>query len=272
MNSIALSLIAFAIIFGGTLLGMFLRTVLSDHHLSADSRDVMKLVTNMIAMMAAVLLVGAHAARAEDRVVIADFSSAVVAGGVPAGWELSEKSGKADLAVVKDEGVSAVRFRSAATSFSLQKKVKVALKEFPMLTWEWKVTALPVGGDFRKSETDDQAAQLFIAFSKTKAIVYVWSSTVQKGQMASTSPAPFMNVKVVVVQSGPEKLGKWVSERRNVYQDYKKLFGSKPPATSGIRLQINSQHTKTKAESYFANVAFEAGARQGAKVQATKPK
>jgi hypothetical protein len=224
------------------------------------------------AVMAAALLVGAHAARAEDRVVIADFSSAVTAGGVPAGWELSEKSGKADLAVVKDDGVSAVRFRSANTSFSLQKKVKVDLKKFPMLAWKWKVTKLPVAGDFRKSGTDDQAAQLFVAFSKSKAIVYVWSSTVPKGLMQSTSPAPFMTVKVVVVQSGPEKLGKWVSERRNVYQDYKKLFGSEPPKVSAIRLQINSQHTGTTAESYFANVAFGEGAKQGAKGQATKSK
>lgn len=53
--------------------------------------------------------------------VVADFSSAVAKDGPPAGWELSEKSGKADLAVVKDGGVSAVRFRSANTSFSIQK-------------------------------------------------------------------------------------------------------------------------------------------------------
>lgn len=223
-------------------------------------------------VMAAALLVGARAARAEDRVVVADFSSAAAAGAVPAGWELSEKSGKEDLAVVKDQGVSALRLRSANTSYSLQKEVKVDLKKFPMLTWKWKVTKLPVGGDFRKSATDDQAAQLFVAFSKSKAIVYVWSSTVPKGLMQSTSPAPFMTVQVVVVESGPTKKGKWVGERRNVYQDYKKLFGSEPPEVSGMRLQINSQHTGTTAESYFANVAFEKGAKQSAKGQVAKSK
>jgi hypothetical protein len=56
MSSIALSLIAFAIIFGGTLLGMFLRPFLQEHHLSADSRDVMKLGIGMIATMAALVL------------------------------------------------------------------------------------------------------------------------------------------------------------------------------------------------------------------------
>ena len=56
MSPIAISWIALAIIFGGTLLGMFLRTFLDEHHLSADSRDVMKLGTGMIATMAALVL------------------------------------------------------------------------------------------------------------------------------------------------------------------------------------------------------------------------
>jgi hypothetical protein len=236
-------------------------------------RSVMKRTCHAVSsgVMAAALLVVAHAARAEDRVVVGDFSSAA-AGGAPAGWELNEKSGKADVAVVKDGGVSAVRFRSANTSFSLQKEVKVDLKKFPMLTWKWKVTKEPVGGDFRKSGTDDQAAQLFVAFSKSKAIVYIWSSTVPKGLTKATSPAPFMTVEVVVLESGRDKLGKWVSESRNVYQDFKKLFGSEPPPVSGMRLQINSQHTGTSAESYFADVAFEKAGKKSAKGEVAKSK
>jgi len=56
MNPIELSLIAFTIIFGGALLGTLLRPFLSEHHLSTDSRDVMKLGTGMIATMAALVL------------------------------------------------------------------------------------------------------------------------------------------------------------------------------------------------------------------------
>src|SRR5512135_3120142 len=56
MSPIAISLIALAIIFGGTLLGMFLRTILNEQHLTADSRDVMKLGTSTIATIAALVL------------------------------------------------------------------------------------------------------------------------------------------------------------------------------------------------------------------------
>jgi hypothetical protein len=139
----------------------------------------------------------------------------------------------------------------------VQGKVNVDVKRYPVLSWKWKVTQLPKGGDFRKSRTDDQAAQLFIAFTETKAIVYIWDTTAPQGLMESTSPVPFMTVKVVVVRSGPDELGKWIAETRNVYEDYKKLYGDEPPVVKGMRFQINSQHTKTSAESYFADVVFQ---------------
>jgi len=209
----------------------------------------------MNSLMVAVLLVSAPV-WAADQMVIADFSSGLDAAGVPTGWQVKEKSGKADFAVVKDSGISAARFRSSNTSFSLQKEVKVDLKQFPMLTWKWKVTKLPVKGDFRKSKTDDQAAQLFVAFTRTKSIVYIWDTSAPQGLMESTSPVPFLTVKVIVVRSGPTEKGKWISESRNVYEDFKKLYDEEPPPVSGIRLQINSQHTETSAESYFADVIF----------------
>lgn len=203
-----------------------------------------------------VVLLAVSPAWAEDRLVMADFSSGVDAKGVPPGWQVKEKSGTADFAVVKDGDLHALVLRSANTSFSLQKEVKVDVKQHPVLSWKWKVTKLPKDGDFRRSRTDDQAAQLFLAFTRTKAIVYIWDTSAPQGLMESTSPAPFMTVKVVVVRSGPSELGKWITETRNVYEDYKKFYGEDPPVVSGMRLQINSQHTETSGESWFADVVF----------------
>jgi len=189
-------------------------------------------------------------------VVIADFSKGGDADGVPPGWELKEKSGKADCSVIKDAGIYAVRLRSANTSFSLQKKVDVDVREYPVLTWKWKVTQLPAEGDFRTSRRDDQAAQLFLAFSKTKVLVYIWDTTAPQGLMQNAPSPPLTSIKAVVVRSGPNDTGKWIIETRNVYEDYRKLFGNEPPRLGGMRLQINSQHTETSAESYFADVVF----------------
>ena len=188
--------------------------------------------------------------------VIADFSTHVDENGVPFGWQLKETSGKAKLAVIKDGDIHALRMRSVNNSFAIQKRVNVSTLQYPILSWKWKVIALPEGGDFRKSSVDDQAAQLFLAFASRKIIAYLWDTTAPQGLIADAWAPPFMSIKAIVVRSGHTDTGKWLTETRNAYKDYKKLFGQEPPPITGIRLQINSQHTETSGESLFADVVF----------------
>src|ERR1700730_9534681 len=56
MNYIAIRLIVFACIFGSALLGMFLRAVLPEHHLSGDTKDTVRLGMGLIGTMAALVL------------------------------------------------------------------------------------------------------------------------------------------------------------------------------------------------------------------------
>jgi hypothetical protein len=52
----AISLIVFAFVFGGALFGIFLRTVLPEHHLNDSSKDVVKLGMGLVATMSALVL------------------------------------------------------------------------------------------------------------------------------------------------------------------------------------------------------------------------
>lgn len=56
MNSLTMSILILACVFGGALLGMLVRALLPHHHLSAESRDVIKLGTGLIGTMAALVL------------------------------------------------------------------------------------------------------------------------------------------------------------------------------------------------------------------------
>src|ERR1700722_4864948 len=56
MNDLVISLLVFAIIFGGALLGMVVRPLLSEQHLQPDSRDVVKMTTGLIGTLAALVL------------------------------------------------------------------------------------------------------------------------------------------------------------------------------------------------------------------------
>jgi len=56
VSPLTISLVAFGCIFGGTLLGIFCRELLPDHHLSEESKDTVKLGIGMIATLTALVL------------------------------------------------------------------------------------------------------------------------------------------------------------------------------------------------------------------------
>ena len=66
------------------------------------------------------------------------------------------------------------------------------------------------------------------------------------------------DVRVVVLQAGPSKVGRWVSERRNLRDDYAKLFGEAPPRLEGVAIQCNSQHTESEGHGLIGEIVLAA--------------
>jgi hypothetical protein len=56
MSSIGISTVVFASVFGGALIGMLIRAILPEQHLSSDSKDVVKLGMALVSTMAAIVL------------------------------------------------------------------------------------------------------------------------------------------------------------------------------------------------------------------------
>ena len=56
MSLITVSLIVFAFVFGGAILGMLLHSVLPQHHVSSESKDIVKLGMGMVGTMSALVL------------------------------------------------------------------------------------------------------------------------------------------------------------------------------------------------------------------------
>jgi hypothetical protein len=56
MNYLLISLLVFALIFGGALVGVIIRPLLSEQHLNPDSRDVVKMATGLIGTLTALVL------------------------------------------------------------------------------------------------------------------------------------------------------------------------------------------------------------------------
>jgi hypothetical protein len=205
-------------------------------------------------MVAGGLALAAAAYTAQLSMIVLNIDGAQ--GRVPSGWNVKVNSGTPDISLGREPEGTLMRLRSQRSSYGLERAVNLDPAELPYLHWRWKVTALPPGGDFRHSRTDDQAAQVLVAFADRRVLTYLWDTTAPKGTMQSASSMPLMHIFAVVCESGPEAANRWVREVRNLKEDYERAYGRTAPRVKGLRLQINSQHTGTSAESWFGEVSF----------------
>lgn len=219
-------------------------------------------MTRLVAVM--LLLVLAVAAWAAD-VVIADWKSQKLgAHGIPDGWQGGQTWGlpQHDMTIEENEGLRVLHLKSKIESSAIRRDIRgrVNLKETPILEWTWKAITLPKNGDCRKKATDDQAAQLYIVWPRfpeavrSQIIGYIWDSTAPAGSIVKSEKTS--TVTYVVMRSGTAEAGKWITERRNVVEDYQKIYGAQPDNPGYISVAIDSDDTVSSAESFFGAIRF----------------
>jgi hypothetical protein len=197
--------------------------------------------------------------------VIDDWSAAPLQHhGVPPGWQGESWGRRAgfDLTIVEDGGHRALLMKSRDDRSTIRKDVRgrIDLKATPVLTWSWKVVALPPGGDARRWETTDQAAQVYVAWQRfpsllrSRVIGYAWDTSVPAGTILPSQKTS--TVTYVIVRSGPAELGRWLTERRNVAEDYRRIFGEEPDRPGAVSLSIDSNDTHSSAEALFGALSF----------------
>ncbi len=97
---------------------------------------------------------------------------------------------------------------------------------------------------------------MLVAFDDRRVLSYIWDTTAPPGTAQNASSLPLVHIFAIVCRSGGADANRWVTEQHDIAADFQKAFGRPAPHVKGLRLQINSQHTGTAAESYFADVVF----------------
>ena len=201
---------------------------------------------------------------AADRVVVEDWRSYPLGTrGIAGDWK-EQTWGKPayDLEIVSDKGQPALRLRSKGETSTISRDLKggVDLDETPVLEWSWKVITLPTGGNACQKSTDDEAAQVYVAWLRSpeavrsRIIGYVWDSTAPAGTICKSQKTP--TVTYVVLRSGSDGLGKWITERRNVVEDFRKIYGEAPDKPTAVSLSIDSDDTRSSADSLIGLTVF----------------
>lgn len=215
-------------------------------------------------LLAGALAALAPAAGAQPASIVVENWSKPPAGarGIPPGWQ-GQKWGspKYDFTVVAESSSKALEIKSDNDSSTISREIEVDVRKYPILQWRWKVVTLPPRGDARKAATDDQAAQLYVGFPRFPAAVrsriigYIWDSNAPAGAIFPSTKVG--SITFVVVRSGDADLNKWITETRNVYEDYKRIYGEEPGESVGaVSISSNSQNTGSRAAAFFGEILF----------------
>ncbi len=157
-------------------------------------------------------------------------------------------------------GQQVLRASTQGQASGLFKEVNIDLTKTPYLNWFWQVQNLFKDNDEHSKDGDDYPARIYVVVSggvffwNTKAINYVWSSNQSVG---SEWPNAFTgNAKMLAVRAGEQQLGQWITERRNVYEDLKKLFGKEVEKIDAIAVMVDGDNTGQAATAYFGDIFF----------------
>ena len=175
------------------------------------------------------------------------------------GWRDKSFHGKTVYSLAHDDGRTVLQARSRHAASGLVRELDADPKQYPLLRWSWKVAHTLKGEDVTQKNGDDFAARVYVVFPRTffwrmRAINYVWSARMEKGAVVRN--AYTANAAIVAVESGDVEAGKWLSEERNIYEDYRKIFGEEPPMVGAIAVMTDTDNTLDEVTAWYGDISL----------------
>ena len=188
----------------------------------------------------------------ECEIIIDDFAH-----GIKTGWMSKSFSGKTEYTWVEENGKAFIRATSNNSASGLIYKLEYDPQQYPYITWAWEVDNIINSGDASRKSGDDYGARIYVVFPSfffwnTRAINYIWANKLPQNQAV---PNPYTSNNIMIsVESGTANIGKWIIETRNVYEDYIRFFGEKPPTIAAIAIMTDTDNTGESASASYGPI------------------
>jgi hypothetical protein len=218
----------------------------------------------------------------QKNLVVGQFSSLKPGMESPPGWEplvfkKIERHTRYEL--VTEDDVVAVKAVSAAAASGLIRKIQIDPLAYPIVEWRWKIRNVLQKGDVTQKEGDDYPARIYITFAydpsklsftdsirykaakllfgeypPTGVINYIWGNHAAIG---TTVPSPYAaRDMMIVVDTGEEDINQWVTQKRNLLEDYRNAFHTDPPLISGVAIMTDTDNTGESATAFYGDIIF----------------
>jgi Protein of unknown function (DUF3047) len=213
---------------------------------------------------------------------VTPFSSAKPGGPFPGGWrELRFAKFRAPtrFELFDDSGATVVHATSENSSSVLMENLDLDPRQYPVLRWKWNAPRLVPGANTTRRKKEDAPVRLIVAFdgnkdklsfsdqmtfAETRALLgldppyatleYVWGDGAPKETIVENGWNA--RIRLLLAQSGAERIGEWVPEMRNIVEDFRRAFGEEPGRITSIGIHCDSDATETRSEGYFGDIEF----------------
>ncbi|WP_251881296.1 DUF3047 domain-containing protein [Grimontia kaedaensis] len=177
-------------------------------------------------------------------------------------WQVKAFKNETRYRLIYDETVNGQvlhgKSRDAASGLIMEKEID--LTETPWLSWQWKVDTFPTTDNEKLKTQDDFAWRLSVTvvtgmtMMSSRTIVYVWTPNQPEN---SFWPNPFApkRFKMLAATSG-EQINEWVSVRRNVREDFLRLFGKDYKTLSVVAVTSDSDNSQSETSAYITPLTF----------------
>ncbi len=204
------------------------------------------------------------------------------ANGLPSGWKvehLNTKFPPTEYRARNWDGVPAIEATAVKSMALLGRTITVDLDKTPVLCWRWRIAQPVASANLNNKAGDDYAARVYLTFTvppdalgfatraklslarsiwgpsvPDAAINYVWDNKHPVGTLQANAYTD--RAQMLVVDSGQAKAGQWVSQRRNVRDDYKRAFAGLPGTPTGLAIASDTDNTGESAHAGFADFHF----------------
>lgn len=236
-----------------------------------------------LASLAALITIAAVGTTGTAPIVVGAFSSLPPGAALPPGWSplvFRNIPRHTAYALERDpESGTVIHARAEASASGLIRRLDVDAATTPLLRWRWKVAAPVPSGDVARRDGDDYAARIYVTFRYSPerlslferarfvaahalygeypphaGLNYIWDARSPVGTMVAN---PYTDrVRMIVVESGGERAGRWLDYERDVVADYRRAFNEDPPPISGIALMTDTDNTGASAEAWYGDIGL----------------
>jgi hypothetical protein len=220
-----------------------------------------------------------------DSLKVGHFSDLATGGDFPETWEPMTFSGidrHTGYTLIKKDGRTVIKAHSQNAASGLIRFLRVDPADFPVIQWQWKIDHVLEKGDAGTRQGDDYAARIYVAFAfdpdqaswwerarhKSAAMLsgkevpgsalnYIWANKTPKNNIL---PNPYVSESMMVaVQSGNRHAGRWMTETRNIVDDYRQAFNRNPPEIIGIGIMTDTDDTGEQTVGYYGDIFIGTG-------------